>query len=457
MNLRRLFWTLIFLCATPVFGATVLLEDGTVLKGEIVSETETEIVIRTSWIGELKLSRSSVVMLEREGKKEGEGSTGGAAELQDSFGEFEDQVAGLILAEVAGADTAAFYRALGRKAKGPFLERFWRATNSMVLKYYYNHHFGDRYYTVSDAYFERGNLIPRKYQVGAPIPHREGVEAAKKILDRMLILHPDDPVAMSALGYVKLELDEVKEAEKLFLKAIKKERRFVEARNGRALAVLKKPSEKSRALKLFRETCAMDDNYAAAHYNLAMCHLSMVGLDRVDLDHYFGRVVKRFPDHYDAYFKLGMFYESLRYYDKAMAAYSRQAAVNAGHPITPSRLAHVAMMLKARGKKTYSLVDLEKMALKSPKDYLPLLAEALVDREDFARAQDAYARYLAVLGPTEREFYEDLSLLSTPKESARMRSAYGRGLTRLREQFWLLSDPTPTTRVNERRVEHYRR
>ena len=38
-----------------------------------------------------------------------------------------------------------------------------------------------------------------------------------------------------------------KASERLFLKAIQKRRRFVEARNGRALA-----------MKLFQEACAMD-------------------------------------------------------------------------------------------------------------------------------------------------------------------------------------------------------
>ena len=143
----------------------------------------------------------------------------------------------------------------------------------------------------------------------------------------------------------------------------------------------------------------MDDAYAAAHYNLGMCHLAMVGMDRVDLDHYFGHVIERFPDHYDAHFKLGVFYESLRYYDKAMKAYSRQLAVNPAHPITPSRLAHVAMRLKAAGEETHSLDELQDMAKTKPKDYLPLLAQTCIERGDFARAQKAFEQYFRVLGP----------------------------------------------------------
>ena len=191
------------------------------LKGEIVSESETEVVVKTS-IGELRVEKSLIKMIEREDKAEEADQQVAAAELQVSFGEFEDEVAGLILAEVADADTAAFYKALDRKNKGLFLARFWQARNPLVLKYYYDYHFGRRYVTVSDAYFERGDLIPKKYITRAQAPDEKLVTEATRICDRMLILHPNDVVAMCALGYLRLEQDDVKEAEKLFLKAIQK-------------------------------------------------------------------------------------------------------------------------------------------------------------------------------------------------------------------------------------------
>ena len=97
---------------------------------------------------------------------------------------------------------------------------------------------------------------------------------------------------------------------------------------------------------------------------------------------------------------LGVFYESLRYYDKAMKAYSRQVAVNPAHPLTPARLAHVAMRLKAAGEETYSLDELQEMAKTKPKDYLPLLAQTCIERGDFAQAQAAFGRYFQFLDPT---------------------------------------------------------
>lgn len=129
--------SLIKMIEQPSRNVTVLLEDGTVLKGELVSESETEVVIK-SLLGELRVARVHIKILEGEDKAEEEDQEVAGAELQASFGEFEDQVAGLILGEVASADTAAFYKALDRKAKGLFLARFWQARNPLMLKYYLN-------------------------------------------------------------------------------------------------------------------------------------------------------------------------------------------------------------------------------------------------------------------------------------------------------------------------------
>ena len=53
----------LFLAVTSAYGATVLLEDGTVLKGEIVSESEAEVVIKTP-MGELRVKKSLIKMIE---------------------------------------------------------------------------------------------------------------------------------------------------------------------------------------------------------------------------------------------------------------------------------------------------------------------------------------------------------------------------------------------------------
>ena len=129
-------------------------------------------------------------------------------------------------------------------------------------------------------------------------------------------------LALCALGYCLLEQHKGLEAERIFVRVLEKDRRFLIARHGRALACLIQKKQVRRALDLFQDTVSLDSKYEAAYYNLAMCHLAMRS---VDMDHHFSNVVKRFPQHRDAYFKLGVFYESLYYFEK-----SRQSTVKAG-------------------------------------------------------------------------------------------------------------------------------
>ena len=131
--------SLIKMIEQPSRNVTVLLVDGTVLKGEIVSESESDVVLKTL-IGELRVERVHIKILEREREAEGgeAGQQVAEVELQASFGEFEEQVAGLVLAEVADADTALFTRHwIGRTRT--VLARFWQARNPLVLKYYYDY------------------------------------------------------------------------------------------------------------------------------------------------------------------------------------------------------------------------------------------------------------------------------------------------------------------------------
>jgi len=94
--------------------------------------------------------------------------------LQKSYGHREDTAASQLIEEIAGADSAAFYRGLPQTKKGIFLHAFWRSHNPLVLKYYYGYHLGQRRYSVSDAYFEQKNCSqkPIGQALCHPIPHK---------------------------------------------------------------------------------------------------------------------------------------------------------------------------------------------------------------------------------------------------------------------------------------------
>ena len=167
------------------------------------------------------------------------------------------------------------------------------------------------------------------------------------------------------------------EAERIFVRVLEKDRRFLIARHGRALACLIQKKQVRRALDLFQDTVSLDSKYEAAYYNLAMCHLAMRS---VDMDYHFGNVVKRFPQHRDAYFKLGIFYESLYYFEKAVKALSKQVAVNPAHSVARGRLARVAMELKYLKQELHTTTELRDLAQKDPERYLPLLAHNIWNR-----------------------------------------------------------------------------
>ena len=125
--------------------------------------------------------------------------------LQKSYGHREDTVANQLIAEIAGADSAAFYRELPKTKKGTFLHTFWQAHNPLVLKYYYGYHLGQRRFSVSDAYFEQKKLLPKTYWTGTVPPDSTQVVEAIQICTRLLTHNPEDAVAMCALGYLNLE------------------------------------------------------------------------------------------------------------------------------------------------------------------------------------------------------------------------------------------------------------
>lgn len=377
-----------------------------------------------------------------------------ADRLQESFGARADSLAAVLIAERAGPDSADVYRVLNREKKTQFLIDFWQRHNPVVLQFYYGYHIGRRYLTVSDAFFERGRLIPQRYKTRATPPDPALLDDAVALFERLLRDDADDRIALCALGYCLLEQHKGVEAERIFVRVLEKDRRFLIARHGRALACLIQKKQVRRALDLFQDTVSLDSKYEAAYYNLAMCHLAMRS---VDMDHHFSNVVKRFPQHRDAYFKLGIFYESLYYFEKAVKALSKQVAVNPAHSVARGRLARVAMELKYLKQELHTTTELRDLAQKDPERYLPLLGAQYLESGAYEQAEASFSQFLSILPDNERDLYEDVTLLLSAKEFETFRMIRGEEKRAFTNLFWRKIDPTPTTLVNERRLEHYRR
>jgi GWxTD domain-containing protein len=458
MILPKMALLLVFLLSLPVDAIQVVLDDGSVLKGRIQATTMDSLTLETDIFGRIAVPHERIIFTKSSENEppQHRDETEQPAVLQDSYGSKEDSIAVTLIRESIGNTAATLFTTLDREEKARYLDRLWSRRSRLFHKYYVGYHLGHRRFTVSESYFERGSLFQRRYLTGFPSPHPDNIKEAIFYTRLALKFDPDDPILQCALGYLNLERDRIDDAQKLFLKAVTKDRRLVEARNGRALAILKMKRQKAKALTLFRETCAMDRNYVGAAYAMGMCHLAMMGKDRVGLDEYFGRVVRMDPNHHDAWFKLGVFYESLRYVDKAAESYSRQLVANPNHEKASERLARVSVQLKGDSKERLSHQKLTKLAFQKPKHYLALLAESHIERGEYLGAESAFEKYLKVISFSERRYFEDLSLIATREELEKVDAAYSsEERNRALREFWALKDPTPTTPVNERRVEHY--
>ena len=206
-----------------------------------------------------------------------------------------DPVADVLIAEIAGPVASAEFIALADSLKPIYLDSFWSSRYPLFHKHYVRPLLGDRRYSVSDAFFERGSLLPfRQYRSEFAVPDSGDIARSTTLLETTVELTPEDPIALCALGYLYLESDRLKEAERFFVRALREDRRMAEARNGRGLAVLKQGKRTRLAIKLLEETVATDPQYAVAWFDLAMAHL---GEESVDMHFHFDKVIRKFPDH----------------------------------------------------------------------------------------------------------------------------------------------------------------
>jgi GWxTD domain-containing protein len=450
------FYLFIAISASSAFSETLILRDGSALRATAVESNGDSLRVTTAF-GTISIHQDQVLHTESPGSRTDQ-SAAKPVVLHESFDADWDSVTARVIQELTGEAMATAYRQMERPEKAVFLDDYWQKQSRLVSKYLIGYHFGRRRFSVSDAFFERGGMIQRRYVTGFPEMHEGAIQSALDIVAQYLRALPKDPVVHCAVGYLFLEQDNVDEARDHFIKAIKTDKKLIEARNGRALAVFRMHRQKARAMKLFRETIAMDRTYAGALYAMGMCHIAMMGQDRVGLDEYFGRLVEAFPEHHDGWFKLGAFYESLRFSDRAAEAFSRQLTVNPTHKRASKGLARVSIQLKSQGKEHLTHADLDRLSQENPVHYLPLLGESFIDGGDHTSAEAAFDRYLSLIPAEERQYFSDLSLIAPPDVTRDIDDAPNRlDRNRLIRKFWTLQDPTPTTKVNERRIEHYRR
>ena len=340
------------------------------------------------------------------------------------------------------------------------LADLWKGRNPLIYRYYFGHLAGERRYTATHAYFDRWERIPDLFKLNTdPWPNGmiDGAVAfAQALVDRL----PNDAASHCALGYTLLERGAYAEADDAFLEALKIDRKLAEARNGRGLAILRRSKQGARGMALVQEAFTMDSEYADAVYSLGMGHIA---LRTLDVGRWFEEVVKRRPDHPDAWFKLGAFHEAGLIIEKdpnlpkAAEAYQTQVDVNPDHAKAWFQLGSVLLKSGSPGE---AISMWERLMAERPRfrqDYLPLLLEAYQKLGFAHKAEQVADEYISGLDDETRHHFKNLSLIATPEEQREYEALDRFDRLVFARKFWQKRDPTPATPENERRIEHYRR
>lgn len=366
-----------------------------------------------------------------------------------------DRVSRLLIETSLGANALADYVALPESLRAAFLDSVWSLHRPLFHKYYVRPQLGERRYSVSDSFFERGSLLPfDQYRSEFPSPDTTDVRLSTELAEHVVEMTPQDPVALTALGYLYLEADRLKEAETAFVSALKVDRRMAEARNGRGLAVLRQGKRTRLAIKLLEEAVATDRDYVAALFNLAMAHL---GEESVDMHFHFDKVIRKFPKHHDAHHKLGAFYEVMRYFEESASAYRAQIEVNPNHWRAVIGLSRSVSELIRAKRPHPEIGPIAEAVERDPRRFLPYLGEIQMALGDFEDAGGTYDRYLALLPADTLALYTALSLVGERSELDLLKNLEGEAHTVFVRRFWARRDPLPTQEVNPRYLEHLRR
>lgn len=113
-------WLCAGILVVQMEAAIVVLTDGSVLKGQVISETDSQIVIQTL-LGEAKLGRDLIGMMEQTNPEPVNGAEcKTTVNVSEAFGDLEDRLAKDLILANSGFGTAAFYGSLDRSKRVAF-------------------------------------------------------------------------------------------------------------------------------------------------------------------------------------------------------------------------------------------------------------------------------------------------------------------------------------------------
>jgi GWxTD domain-containing protein len=141
--------------------------------------------------------------------------------------------------------------------------------------------------------------------------------------------------------------------------------------------------------------------------------------------------------------------KSIRYFRKANALERRDED-------TLFNLAFLHMfrsMFRTSRKYAYKAIDI---APDTPRNHL-LLGTIHINFKKFDLAQHAFDRAFELMTEDERHAYENISLIIPNNLRDLYLTSSAEKVEEWNRKYWIEQDPTPSTELNERRLEHYRR
>jgi GWxTD domain-containing protein len=89
--------------------------------------------------------------------------------------------------------------------------------------------------------------------------------------------------------------------------------------------------------------------------------------------------------------------------------------------------------------------------------YMPLLLETYQKAGHPKSTEETAVEYMATLGEDTQKLFKDITLIATAEEETEYEGLDRMDRLSFVRRFWQKRDPSPATKENERRVEHYRR
>jgi GWxTD domain-containing protein len=174
----------------------------------------------------------------------------------------------------------------------------------------------------------------------------------------------------------------------------------------------------------------------------------------------FRKVLDLDPQFWKAHYQLGLLWEEsgLKYESQERHRRAVHYLIQAAHiaPQEHAVLYHLGLNLEEVGRWEESVGYLQRAVEVEPLRYEAYLLLAVAQHQlgKLEEAERSYQEALERMSEEERMPFESLDFLSSSEELEAYQDEDKAHFLRL---FWKRRDPTPTTQVNERQLEHYRR